>query len=88
MNKAWVSLNLPTSLKAAAERGAQRNGVPLTQFISMAVAEKVGAAGAVEFFKKRGVGGKRKRAVAFLATAPDIPPLPRDSHCAEVSSPF
>ena len=78
MNKARVSLNLPASLKAAAKRYAQRDGVSLNQFISTAVAEKVGTAGAVEFFEKRGAGGKPERALAFLATAPDSPPVPRD----------
>ena len=66
------------SLKAAAERYAQRDGVSLNQFISMAVAEKVGAAGAVEFFEKRSAGGKPERALAFLAVAPDRPPLAGD----------
>ena len=78
MNKARVSLNLPASLKAAAERYAQRDGVSLNQFISVAVAEKVGAARAVEFFEERGAGGKPERALVFLATAPDRPPLPGD----------
>jgi predicted HicB family RNase H-like nuclease len=41
--KSRVSLNLPASLKAAAERYAERDGVSLNQFISMALAEKVGA---------------------------------------------
>ena len=64
--------------KAAAERYAQRDGVSLNQFISMAVAEKVGAAGAVEFFEKRSAGGKPERALAFLEAAPDRPPAPGD----------
>lgn len=42
MNKARVSLNLPASLKAAAERYAQRDGVSLNQFISVAVADSGG----------------------------------------------
>jgi len=35
--KARVSLNLPASLKAAAERYAERDGVSLNQFISVAL---------------------------------------------------
>ena len=43
MMKARVSLNLPRSLKAAAEDWARQEGVSLNQFIACALAEKVGA---------------------------------------------
>ena len=43
MTKARVSLNLPASLKAAAEDYAERDGVSLNQFILWATAEKVGS---------------------------------------------
>ena len=78
MNKARVSLRLPASLKAAAERFARRDGVSLNQCISTAVAPKIGAVDAEEFLRKRGVGGDRERAIAFLRTASDVPPLPND----------
>ena len=42
MTKAGVSLNLPASLKAAAQGHAERDGVSLNQFIALALAEKVG----------------------------------------------
>ena len=43
MMKTRVSLNLPRSLKAAAEDWARQEGVSLNQFIACALAEKVGA---------------------------------------------
>ena len=43
--KARVSLNLPQSLKAAAEEFAGRDGVSVNQYIALALAEKVGAGG-------------------------------------------
>lgn len=43
--KARVSLNLPVSLKSAAKRYAQQNGVSLNQFIATALAEKIVALG-------------------------------------------
>lgn len=70
--KARVSLNLPASLKAAAERYARRDGVSLNQFIATALAEKVGAQGAAAFFAERGRGGNAASAIAFLRTAPDV----------------
>lgn len=77
--KSRVSLNLPASLKAAAERYAQRDGVSLNQFISMALAEKVGAQGAAEFFAERAAGGDTQAAIAFLRNAPDIEPEESDA---------
>ncbi|MDE0416916.1 MAG: pilus assembly protein HicB [bacterium] len=70
--KARVSLNLPVSLKAAAERYARQDGVSLNQFIATALAEKIGAQGAAAFFAKRGLGGDAASAIAFLRTAPDV----------------
>jgi hypothetical protein len=72
--KSRVSLNLPASLKAAAEEYAERDGVSLNQFISMALAEKVGAQGAAAFFAERAAGGDAKAAIAFLRKAPDVEP--------------
>lgn len=76
--KARVSLNLPASLKAAAERYATRDGVSLNQFISVALAEKVGAQGAAAFFEERGQDGSPARAIDFLRSAPDVGPEAAD----------
>ncbi|MCB2137650.1 MAG: pilus assembly protein HicB [Rhodobacteraceae bacterium] len=68
--KARVSLNLPHSLKTAAEDFAMREGVSLNQFIALALAEKVGAARAADFFTERGQGADTARAVAWLEGRP------------------
>ena len=78
MNTARVSLHLPASLKAAAEEFTRRDGVSLNQFISTAVAQKVGAVEAADFFRKRGADGDRQRAIGFLGAVPDVPPIPDD----------
>jgi len=57
--KARVSLNLPNSLKRAAEDFAVKDGVSLNQYIALALAEKVGARGAADFFAERGKAGVR-----------------------------
>ena len=77
--KARVSLNLPASLKAAAERYARRDGVSLNQFVATALAEKVGAQGAAAFFAERARGGSAAGAIAFLRAAPDAPADSRDA---------
>lgn len=55
MNKAAYALKLPQSLKTAAQRLAREDGVSLNQWITVALAEKVGAVEtAADFFKRRG----------------------------------
>lgn len=77
--KARVSLNLPASLKTAAESYARRDGVSLNQFIATALAEKVGAHGAAAFFAERAQGGSAAAAMAFLRSAPDASPDDQDA---------
>lgn len=69
--KARVSLNLPRSLKKAAEDFAAKDGVSVNQYIALALAEKIGARGAVEFFAERGKYGDPERAIAFLESGPE-----------------
>ena len=78
VSKARVSLNLPASLKSAAEAFAERDGVSLNQFISVALAEKVGAQNAAAFFAERGEGGDADRAIRFLEASPDNAPRDDD----------
>jgi hypothetical protein len=69
-------LNLPDSLKRAAQLRAKRDGVSLNQWIAAAVAEKVGAMNAIEFFSERAVGADAtgKRLLDLLGRAPDREP--------------
>jgi hypothetical protein len=69
--KARVSLNLPNSLKRAAEDFAVKDGVSLNQYIALALAEKVGARGAADFFAERGKNGDADWAVEWLEGRPD-----------------
>lgn len=69
--KARVSLNLPQSLKKAVEDFAAKDGVSVNQYIALALAEKIGARGAAEFFVERGKDGDPARAVAFLEGRPE-----------------
>lgn len=69
--KARVSLNLPRSLKKAAEDFAAKDGVSVNQYIALALAEKVGSSGAAEFFAERGKDGNPDWAVEFLEGRPE-----------------
>lgn len=79
MSKSTYPLKLPLSIKKAAQRLAQEDGVSLNQWIAAAVAEKVGAVEtAAEFFKKRAGSATGDGLMKFLRRAPNIAPEPED----------
>jgi len=79
MSKSTYPLKLPTSIKKAAQRLAQEDGVSLNQWIAAAVAEKVGVVEtAAEFFKKRAGNATGEGLMKFLRNAPNVLPQPED----------
>src|SRR5207244_8974851 len=79
MSKATYPLKLPASIKAAAARLAKEDGVSLNQWITAAVAQKIGAVEtAADFFRRRAGNARPEDLKAFLASAPDVPPEPGD----------
>ena len=79
VNKAAYPLKLPISLKAAAQRLAREDGVSLNWWITVALAEKVGAVEtAAEFFKKRAGHARPVDLLPFLERAGNEPPPPSD----------
>ncbi|MEL6207258.1 MAG: pilus assembly protein HicB [Pseudomonadota bacterium] len=73
-----ISLDLPVSIAATAKRCAERAGVSLDRFVSIALAEKIGAQDAAASFERRGAAGNPARAIAMLHGAPDVPPAEGD----------
>jgi hypothetical protein len=79
MSKATYPLKLPLSIKKAAQRLAQEDGVSLNQWIAAAVAEKVGVVEtAAAFFQKRAGGASGEGLIQFLRRAPSVAPDPED----------
>ena len=79
MTRSSYPLKLPDSMKKAAQRLAKEDGVSLNQWISVAVAEKVGAVEtAAEFFKKRAGKSKTSDLDWFLNRFPNQPPMEGD----------
>jgi hypothetical protein len=79
MSRATYPLKLPLSIKKAAQRLAQEDGVSLNQWIASAVAEKVGVVEtAAEFFKKRAGNKTGDGLLEFLRSAPNVSPEPDD----------
>jgi len=80
MSKATYPLKLPLSIKKAAQRLAQEDGVSLNQWIAVAVAEKVGAVEtAAEFFKNKADSATGSGLMKFLRKAPAARPDPQDA---------
>jgi hypothetical protein len=79
MSKAAYPLKLPASVKAAAARLAKADGVSLNQFISVAVAEKVGVLETAEEFLHRRAGKAAPRdLLRFLRKAATEGPTDAD----------
>ena len=79
VSKATYPLKLPASIKSAAERLAKEDGVSLNQWISAAVAQKVGAVEtAAAFLRRRGERARPGDLEAMLSRAPDRAPDPGD----------
>jgi hypothetical protein len=80
MSAIGESDQLPASLEREAARLAQEDGVSLSHWVSLAVAQKIGAVEtAAEFFRRRSQGsGAIEDAIAILDSGPDNPPLPGD----------
>ncbi|MEY2341303.1 toxin-antitoxin system HicB family antitoxin [Acidithiobacillus sp. IBUN Pt1247-S3] len=79
MNKAAYALKLPQSLKTAAQRLAREDGVSLNQWITVALAEKVGAVEtAADFFRQRASRANPADFQEILDKVGKKPPLPGD----------
>ncbi|MHB1642298.1 MAG: hypothetical protein ACYCS8_06515 [Acidithiobacillus sp.] len=80
MNRTSYPLKLPTSIKQAAQRLAQEDGVSLNQWISVAVAEKIGTVEtAASFLQKRAGQSTPADMLPFLDRAGNEPPPPGDA---------
>jgi hypothetical protein len=77
MSKASYPLKLPASVKAAAARLAKEDGVSLNQWISVAIAQKIGVVEtAADFLSRRAGKARAADMLPFLDKAKrEAPPL-------------
>jgi hypothetical protein len=79
MNQATIQVKLPPSLGNAARRLAEEDGVSLSQWVSLAVAQKISSVETAEaFFKRRLQGAEQVDFLEILRNAPDQTPDPGD----------
>ncbi len=69
-----LSLRLPDSLHRKAKELAEKEGVSINQFVTLAVAEKLSALMTEDYLLERAQRGSRSRYDAALAQVPDIEP--------------
>ena len=79
MSKSMYPVELPPSIGNAARKLAEEDGVSLSQWVSVAVAQKISSVETAEaFFKRRSQGADRVDFLEILRNAPDRPPDPGD----------
>jgi hypothetical protein len=79
MSRSKYPVNLPPSIGNAARKLAKEDGVSLSQWVSVAVAQKISSVEtAEEFFKRRSQGADKVDFLKILRNAPDRPADPGD----------
>ena len=79
MNRSKYPVNLPASLGNAARKLANEDGVSLSQWVSVAVAQKISSVETAEaFFKCRAQGADQVDFLEILRNAPDRAAEPGD----------
>ena len=73
-----LSLRLPDYLHKGIRELAQREGISINQFITLAVAEKLSALTTEDYLAERAKRGSRAKYEAVLAKVPDVEPEPYD----------
>lgn len=84
MSRSSYPLKLPDSVKVAAQRLAEADGVSLNQFIAAAVAEKVGTLQTIDWFLQEKAGQSTPAdMLPFLENAPDVSPSKDDERLSD-----
>lgn len=69
-----VNVTLPQSLQEQVEALAQKEGISVPEFITLAVAEKLATLATADYLAERAKRGSRDKLLAVLAKAPDVEP--------------
>ena len=69
-----LNIPLPESVRERAERLAAEEGVPLEQFVSAVLIERVALADADTYLRHRAAQGSREEFLRILAKVPDVEP--------------
>lgn len=73
-----LHLTLPQSMQEQVEALAQKEGISINEFITLAVAEKLATLATADYLAERAKRGSREKLLAVLAKAPDVEPEDHD----------
>lgn len=73
-----VTIQLPDSLKQGIEELSAREGYSVEQFLASAAGEKLAAMTSMDYLREHAAAGRREDFEKFLASVPDVPPMPGD----------
>jgi hypothetical protein len=73
-----MNVTLPQSLQSQVETLARKEGISVTEFITLAVAERLATVATADYLAERAKRGSRDKLLAVLAKAPDIDPEGHD----------
>jgi hypothetical protein len=69
-----LQLTLPQFMREQVEALAQKEGISIHEFITLAVAEKLATLATADYLTERAKRGSREKLLAVLAKAPDVEP--------------
>ena len=69
-----LNVEVPNSLRSQIEKMAEKEGVPVSQFMAIAAAEKIASLDAKSYIEERAKRGSREKLLRVLAKAPDVEP--------------
>ena len=69
-----LQLTLPQSMREQVEALAQKEGISIHEFITLAVAEKLATLATAGYLTEHAKRGSREKLLAVLAKAPDVEP--------------
>lgn len=69
-----LSLRLPKTMHTQLKELAKEEGVSINQFITLAIAEKIGSLSALEYLERRAKQGSREKLLAVLDKVPEVEP--------------
>lgn len=73
-----LNVQLPDSLQKTIEALAEKEGYSASQFVASAAAEKLAVVLTMDYLRREAAAGRREDFEKYLATSPDVPPLPGD----------
>jgi hypothetical protein len=73
-----LTFELPASILHQVQVLAERDGITVDQFLTLAAAEKVSALRTIEYLREEASRGRVEDFKAFLECVPNRPPLPGD----------